>query len=123
MEDMMSTLKSLTFTTLPKIDTRTARRENIVRRLLEQKKLIGDANYVRETKNRKGETKTTKVAPWFRRTTDGAYVLFIQNGWKPIEFQPGKSAIIVPSLDKLPETIDALIAAVRAGELDAQLSQ
>jgi len=35
----------------------------------------------------------------------------------------GKSAIVVPSLDKLPTIIDTLIAAVRNGELDTQLAQ
>ncbi len=39
------------------------------------------------------------------------------------EFDKGKSAIAVPSLDKLPTVIDTLIAAVRNGELDEQLVQ
>jgi hypothetical protein len=40
---------------------------------------------------------------------------------KPIEFEKGKAAIAVPSLDKLPSVIDTLITAVRNGELDEQL--
>jgi hypothetical protein len=40
---------------------------------------------------------------------------------KPIEFEKGKSAIAVPSLDKPASVIDTLIAAVRNGELDEQL--
>jgi hypothetical protein len=40
---------------------------------------------------------------------------------KPIEFEKGKAAIAVPSLDKLPTVIDTLITAVRNGELDEQL--
>ena len=43
-------------------------------------------------------------------------------GQKPIEFEKGKSAIAVPSLDKIPSVIDTLIAAVRNGELDEQLA-
>ena len=42
---------------------------------------------------------------------------------KPLEFEKGKSAIAVPSLDKIPAVIDTLIAAVRNGELDEQLAQ
>ena len=41
---------------------------------------------------------------------------------KSIEFAKGKNAIEVPGLDKLPGIIDQLIAATKAGELDAQLS-
>ena len=37
-------------------------------------------------------------------------------------FEKGKAAIAVGSLDKLPGVIDALIKAVRAGELDEQLN-
>jgi hypothetical protein len=44
-------------------------------------------------------------------------------GSKRIEFEKGKSAIVVGSLEKLPEVLDALIRAVRAGELDEQLNQ
>jgi hypothetical protein len=44
-------------------------------------------------------------------------------GSKRIEFERGKSAIAVGTLEKLPSVIDALIKAVRAGELDEQLKQ
>jgi hypothetical protein len=47
----------------------------------------------------------------------------VRSGLKPIEFEKGKTAIAVPSLDKLPSVIDTLIAAIRAGELDQQLAQ
>jgi len=39
-----------------------------------------------------------------------------------IEFEKGKAAIAVPSLDKLPSVIDTVIAAARNGELDQQLA-
>jgi len=35
----------------------------------------------------------------------------------------GKTAIAVPSLDKLPTVIDTLITAIYNGELDQQLAQ
>jgi len=44
-------------------------------------------------------------------------------GSKRIEFEKGKAAIAVGSLEKLPAVIDALIKAVRSGELDEQLKQ
>jgi hypothetical protein len=47
----------------------------------------------------------------------------VKSGWKAIEFDKGKAAIAVPSLDKLPPIIDTLIVAVRSGELDDQLAQ
>jgi hypothetical protein len=47
--------------------------------------------------------------------------LFVRSGLKPIEFEKGKPAIAVQSLDKLPSVIDTLITAVRNGELDQQL--
>ena len=55
--------------------------------------------------------------------TDGSYVLFVRSGSKAIEFEKGKNAIAVPSLDKIPGVIDILITAVRNGELDDQLAQ
>jgi hypothetical protein len=35
-----------------------------------------------------------------------------------MEFEKGKAAIAVPSRDKLPALIEALISAAKAGELD-----
>ena len=67
--------------------------------------------------------KPQRVLPWWRLDANGAYVFFIRSGSKPIEFEKGKNAIAVPSLDKLPLIIDILITAVRNGELDEQLAQ
>jgi len=50
-------------------------------------------------------------------------VFFVRIGQKALEFEKGKAAIAMQSLDKLPGVIDALIGAVRAGELDEQLAQ
>jgi hypothetical protein len=71
---------------------------------------------------RKHGDKQTKIRPWWRENTDGSIGFFVLVGFHPIEFQKGKSAISVPSLDKMPAVIDTVIAAVRAGELDAQLA-
>jgi hypothetical protein len=63
-----------------------------------------------------------RVPLWWRQHPNGSYALFVRSGLKPIEFEKGKTAIAVPSLDKLPSVIDTLITAIRAGELDAQLA-
>src|SRR5271168_1110116 len=67
--------------------------------------------------------KQQRVLPWWRLLANGSYAFFVRPGVKPIEFEKGKTAIAVASLDKLPSVIDTLIHAVRAGELDAQLEQ
>jgi hypothetical protein len=41
--------------------------------------------------------------------------------FKPIEISKGLTGIQVNSMAELPETINAVIQAVKAGELDAQL--
>lgn len=52
----------------------------------------------------------------------GSYAFFVRAGLKPIEFDKGKTAIAVSSLDKMSAVIDTVIAAVRKGELDEQLA-
>ena len=64
-----------------------------------------------------------RVPLWWRQHPNGSYTLFVRSGLKPIEFEKGKTAIAVSSLDKLPSVIDTLITAVRNGELDQQLEQ
>ena len=44
-------------------------------------------------------------------------------GAKAIEFEKGKTAIVVPNKDQLVATIDTVIACVKAGELDEHLAQ
>jgi hypothetical protein len=67
--------------------------------------------------------KHQRILPWWRIAPNGSFVFFIRAGQKPVEFEKGKSAVAVPSLDKLPSMIDTLITAVRNGELDEQLAQ
>jgi hypothetical protein len=133
MEDEMSALKSLTFTTLPKptVNPTLDRRTKIIARLEEQKLLLRDPTYLRTVrsteKNEAGVKivveKRQRVLPWWTSTPNGSLAFFIRAGWKPIEFEKGKAAIAVPSRDKLSFVIDTLIAAVRNGELDEQLAQ
>lgn len=128
----MAALKSLTFTALPKVGANPAmdRRTKIIERLEEQKRLLNDPAYMRTV--RTSETKDGKrvpverhqrVLPWWRTGPNGTYAFMVRAGYKPVEFDKGKAAIAVPSLDKLPTVIDTLIAAVRNGELDQQLAE
>jgi hypothetical protein len=128
----MSALKSLTFTTLPKIGANPIldRRTNMIARLEEQKLLLNDPNYIRTVRTwvkKDGRLtlveKQQRVLPWWRVDANGSYVFFVPLGSKPIEFGKGTNAIAVPSLDKIPMIINILITAVRKGELDEQLAQ
>jgi hypothetical protein len=131
-ESKMSALRSLTFTTLPKIGANPTldRRTNMIARLEEQNLLLNDPNYTRTVRTwvkKDGHLtpidKQQRVLPWWRVNANGSYVFFVRLGSKPIEFEKGKNAIAVPSLDKLPVVIKILITAVRNGELDDQLAQ
>ena len=128
----MSALKSLTFTTLPKIGANPTldRRTKIIARLEEQKLLLNDPNYTRTVRTwvkKDGQLtpvdKQQRVLPWWRVNANGSYVFFVRLGSKAIEFEKGKNAIAVPSLDKMPLVINILISAARNGELDERLAQ
>jgi hypothetical protein len=132
MEDKMAVLKSLTFTTMPTPggNPMLDRRARVIARFEEQKLILNDPNYIRTVRTwvrKDGERvmveKHQRVAPWWRQHSNGSYALFVRSGLKPIEFEKGKTAIAVPSLDKLPSVIDMLITAIRAGEIDQQLAQ
>ena len=126
-------LKSFTFVPQPKIsnDPVVIKRERIVSRLEDQKKLLADPSFVRRVKRwerkENGEKvlieKPLRTSRWWQPDQNGAYLLTVKVGSKRIEFEKGKAAIVVPSIDKLPAVIDTLIKAVRAGELDELLNQ
>ncbi|MFZ1089292.1 MAG: DUF6641 family protein [Xanthobacteraceae bacterium] len=130
-QDKMSALNSLTFTTLPKIGANPTldRRTNMIARLEEQKILLNDPNYIRTVRRwvkKEGRLtlvdKQQRVLPWWRVDANGSYVFFVRLGSKTIEFEKGKNAIAVRSIDKIPFIINILITAVRNGELDDQLA-
>jgi len=121
----MSALKSLTFTTLPTQGANPIldRRAKIIPRLVEQKLLLADPNYARTVRawvKKDGEKsvveKRQRVLPW-SLAPNRSYVFFVRAGWKSVEFEKGKPAIAVPSLDKLPSIIDTLIAAFATANL------
>jgi hypothetical protein len=130
----MTQLKSLTFAALPKAssaDPVIQRRNKLIVRLQQQIGLVQDPQFtltrqkwiadeagvkqLRELKKR--------VRAWWRTDPTGAVVLTVRYGAKPIEFAPGKAAIDVGKKEKLIPTIETVIAAVKAGELDTILGQ
>lgn len=126
-------LKSFTFVPQPKIsnDPVVIKRERIVSRLEDQKQLLVDPKFVRRVKrweHKEGGEKVLVEKPirtgkWWQPDANGGYVMTVKVGSKRIELEKGKAAIAVGTLEKLPSIIDALIRAVRAGELDEQLKQ
>lgn len=128
----MAVLKSLSFAPLPKLsstDPVVHRRNKLITRLNQQIALAQDPNFaltrqkwvegdsgkeLRETKKR--------VRPWWRvADASGNIVLSIRYGAKPISFEKGKEAIVVGKREQLIPTIETVIVAVEAGELDAAI--
>jgi hypothetical protein len=126
-------LKSFTFVPQPKpsSDPLIIKRERMIARLEDQKTLLADPNFVRTVKRwerKEGGEKVLVERPlrtskWWQPDQSGGYVMTVKIGSKRVEFEKGKAAIAVGAPEKLPGVIDALIKAVRAGELDEQLKQ
>ncbi|MFN3717363.1 MAG: hypothetical protein ACK4UW_00515 [Rhizobium rhizophilum] len=134
----MSHLKALKLTSAVPVrvavDPVQRAREKMISALAEQKqmaetKIAGQAftpTHVVRKKNTDGvriEVETLKRVRqgWF---TDGSGKVFfaVRYAGKAIEFAKDKNAIEAGELSALPNIIDTLIEAVRAGELDAQLT-
>lgn len=62
-----------------------------------------------------------RIKPWFWTAEKGEVLLAVQYGSKQIELQKGKTAIDVGEQSNLCAVLDTVIAAVRNGELDAQI--
>lgn len=129
-----SALKNLTFAPLPKLsaaDPVVQRRNKLIIRLQQQIALANDPNYtVSRQKWVKSESGVKelrevpkKVTPWWRTDLTGNVVLTVRYGAKPISFEKGKAAIVVGKRDKLISTIEMIIVAVEAGELDQILTE
>jgi len=64
---------------------------------------------------------TVRIKPWFWSNERGEVLLAVNYGSKQIELGKGKTAVEVGDAKNLIGVIDVLIAAVKAGELDAQI--
>ena len=129
----MTALKSLTFAPLPKLtaaDPVIHRRNKLIVRLQQQIALVQDPNFfltrqkwiADETGVKQLRELKKRVRAWWRTDPTGAVVLTVRYGARVIEFAPGKAAIAVGRKEKLISTLETVIAAVEAGELDAVLA-
>jgi hypothetical protein len=129
----MRTLKTLTFAATPtsQKNPTMARRAKLIAHLEEQKQLFSDPLHVRvvqrwviQDNGVKSPVELKKrVRPWWRTDDAGAVYLKVRYGARAVEFEKGKPAILIKDKSKLVPTIDTLISAVLAGELDEQLAQ
>lgn len=128
----MPNLKSLSFVVAPKI-TRSPeqhRRLKLVERLRDQKALFRDPKHTRivmrssevDGKRVRGEHHMP-VKPWWTRDEQNNVVLQVKFGLKPLEFEKGKTGILVGKEDRLEAVLDALIEAAETGALDPLLSR
>ena len=108
------------------------RRSNLVSKLQEQAELckaqiegkkfvvMKNATTRDEAGNRTKIQREKNVRAWFW-PEGSAMAMCIKYGARAVEIQKGKKALSVPNLQAIPETINTIIAAVNAGELDAQI--
>lgn len=109
-------------------------REKVAAALVEQKQMaeakiagqIFAPTHVVRKKNAEGQRVEVETLKRFRQgwfADEGGKVFFsLRYAGKSVEFAQGKNAIEVGELAALPKIIDTLVEAVRAGELDAQLT-
>ena len=123
----MSFLKTLTFTTASDLTPSPIekKRQQLISALKDQLALLEKPDL---TKTRKkwvetdGERILTQkcipVRPWWKQTLDGKVIFFVRSGVRRIEFEKGKAAIVVASIDELPKLIKGIMDATQTGELD-----
>jgi hypothetical protein len=128
----MAHLSSLSFTTAPQksYDPKQVRRQKLIERLEEQKRLVADPTFIPVVKRWKKNPDGSKsifdhyrrLKPWWTVDAAGTVILTIRAGLKVLEFEKGKTGILVGPVEDLGEVLDILIAATMAGELDLLLA-
>ena len=128
----MSVLKTLNFVVAAKRsnDPVVLRRAKLLTQLQQQRSLANDPMFVVVTQRwRKGDDgekrlveRQKRVKRWWYVDVMGQCFLSINYGSKRLELDKGKTAIAVGGKDNLVSTIDAVIAAVQAGELDTVIA-
>jgi len=129
----MSAFKALNFVAVPKHtakDPVQSRRNKLIAQLEQQRELARDENYVvrrqRWAKQADGSKQLVehakRVKRWWRTDGSGGIYLLVRYGNRLLELDKGKAAIAVGAKDNLVGVFDAVIAAVRAGELDVVLA-
>jgi hypothetical protein len=135
----MSMLKGLTFTTAPRaaslVSPQEFRRSKLVAHLQEQRDIAVAEGEGREhiaTRRRWQLTETgekqrvevqKRLRRWWMTDADGKVLLTLRWGTRLLELQKDKSAIVVGDRSKLVGVLEKLVAAAKAGELDAAVEQ
>ena len=132
----MSTLKGLTFaaiprnTGLPPEQQRRAKLANHLREQLENAtaQLDGRIHVVKKRRweytddGKKHLIEVDKrLRQWWSKQEDGKVLFTVRYGSKPLEFEKGKGAIVLKSMDELITVLPKLIAATEAGEFDSHI--
>jgi len=129
----MSALKALNFVAVPKQaanDPVQSRRNKLITQLEQQRELAKDESYVvkrqkwikQEDGSKALVDRPKRVKRWWRVDGAGNCFLILRYGNKVISPMPDKGAIAVGDKAKLPEILEAVITATRAGELDAVMA-
>ena len=128
----MSVLKTLNFVAVTKRsnDPVIMRRAKLIMQLQQQRALAENPTHIAfRQKWERAENgvkqlveRQKRIKRWWYVDPVGQCYLTINYGSKKLELEKGKSAIAVGSKDNLVATLDAVIAAVEAGELDAAIS-
>ena len=63
-----------------------------------------------------------RLRQWWTKQQDGKVLFTVRYGSKPLEFEKGKGAIVLKSMDELLAVLPKLIAAAEAGEFDAMIA-
>lgn len=130
-----STLKLLSDSTPKTLSQEVLRRTKLVQKLQEQKRMadaeVNNSVYSPTVKRRRKDTESgtvevveqaKRLKPWWFATESGKLALTVRYGSHIMELGKGKYSIEVAEIAKLPSTIDLLIEAVLAGELDSQIN-
>ena len=129
----MSALKALNFVAVPKQannDPVQSRRNKLLTQLEQQRELAKDEHYVvkrqkwikQDDGSKALVDRPKRVKRWWRMDGTGNCFLVLRYGNKVLSPTPDKGAIAVGDKAKLAEILDAVIGAVRAGELDAAMA-
>jgi hypothetical protein len=137
---MMTTniLKTLSLSVLPttaQMSPEQHRRVKLIGKLSEQKAIAEADRDGRDAQLTRRRWITTeqggkalidapkRIKRWWLNDAQGNCLLVVRYGSKVLELDKGKAAIVVGKADNLIPTLDALITAVDAGELDPHLAQ
>ena len=131
-------LKSLSLSVLPTMQAMSPeqhRRAKLIRKLMEQK-VIAEADrdgrepniiqrrwVTTESGARAAIDAPKRIKRWWVKDAAGNFLLALRYGSKVLELEKGKTAIVVGNPEQLVPTIEMIIAAINAGELDGHLAQ